>query len=83
MSVGRYTNEERQQMEVGEGALGRMAQALLTLELVHVRVSMAKCYDPALLVPAMEDISAIRKLIRESQEDVVGLLPSSARASEV
>jgi hypothetical protein len=67
----------REQLERAQFALGN---ALVYLELVEVRVRMAHTSQPALMGPAVEDLAAIRTLIRSGQRQIGAVVPAPVRA---
>lgn len=65
--MARLTNEESQQVEQHEGALGCMASALALLDLMEVRIELAVSRQPSVLRPALNDLQHARRLIQRAQ----------------
>lgn len=60
-------------LEQKEGALGCLANALILLELVELRVKMAGPHQPGILDPAMDDLMRARRLIERTQHSIAAL----------
>ena len=75
--MARLPKSESARLEIHEGALGNLASALVLLELVETRVSIASRQLPALMQPALEDVRRARSLIRRAQT-----VPAPTRPAE-
>jgi hypothetical protein len=69
-------------LEQKEGNLGRLASALVLLDLVELRVGMAVKRQPGVLSPALDDLQRVRGLIRAAQHSISALPLPCSRPSE-
>lgn len=80
--MARLAKTESSFLEQKEGDLGRLASALVLLELVQLRVGLAAKKEPAILSPAVEDLQHVSRLVAAAQRSISTLSPCLARAEE-
>lgn len=82
--MARLPASESAFLEQKEGSLGRLANALVLLELVDLRIALAAQREPEVLSPAVDDVQRIRGLIVGAQRGLSGLTlpPGCSRVSE-
>lgn len=80
--MARLPTSESSFLERKEGDLGRLASALVLIDLVELRVALAVKRQPGVLSPALEDLQRIRGLIRAAQVSIGSLSMSCSRVPE-
>lgn len=80
--MARLRTSESSFLERKEGDLGRLASALVLIDLVELRVTVAAKRQPGVLSPALEDLQRVRGLIRAAQVSIGSLSLSCFRPSE-
>lgn len=80
--MARLAATESSFLERKEGDLGRLASALVLLDLVELRVDLAAKRQPGVLSPALDDLQRVRGLIQAAQHSIGALALPCSRPSE-
>lgn len=64
-----------------EGAQSCLGNAQVYMDLIYIRMRLAAAIQPNLLMPAMDDLTQARGLIRRGQSQIDAVTPVCARAS--